>query len=121
MIIVVLIYLAIIVLMVASIWKVFEKAGQPGWAAIVPFYNLYILTVVAKKEAWWMILFFIPIANLIAAIIIDIEVAKNFGKDTGFAIGMVFLPFIFWPMLAFSDAKYVDAENPLTDEVLDVQ
>ncbi|MBD3638875.1 MAG: signal peptidase I [Crocinitomicaceae bacterium] len=112
-------YLALIVLMVISGWKVFEKAGQPGWAILVPFYNLYILTVIAKKEAWWMILFFIPIVSIVAAIIINIEIAKNFGKDAGFGVGMALLGFIFWPLLAFSDATYDGGQTETNDEVLD--
>jgi hypothetical protein len=101
-----LIYLGLIVLVIASIWKVFAKAGQPGWAAIVPFYNAYILLKIAGKPGWWLILYLIPIVGLVIAIIVSIEIAKAFGKGTGFGIGLAFLGFIFYPILGFGDAQY---------------
>ncbi len=101
-----LIQLVISVVVVAGFWKVFAKAGQPGWAAIVPFYNVYVMTQIAGKPAWWMVLFFIPIANIVAAFIVNIAIAEKFGKGTGFGIGMIFLSFIFWPILGFGDAQY---------------
>jgi len=105
--IILVIYLAVIVLMIASLWKVFEKAGQPGWAAIIPFYNIYILTCeIAKKEILWLILMFIPFINIIASVLVSIEVAKKFGKSEMYGIGLAFLGFIFYPMLAFGDAQY---------------
>lgn len=101
------VYIAMIVVIIAGMWKVFEKAGQPGWAAIVPFYNLYVLTCnIAKKEILWFILFFIPLVNLVAAIIVSIEVAKKFGKTELFGVGLALLGFIFYPMLGFGDARY---------------
>ncbi len=101
-----LVYLALIVVVIAGMWKTFEKAGHPGWAAIVPIYNIYILTQIAGKPAWWIILFFIPIVSLIAVILIGIAVAQNFGKGAGFGIGLGLLPFIFYPLLGFGDAEY---------------
>jgi hypothetical protein len=89
----------------AGMWKVFEKAGQPGWAAIVPFYNLYILTMeIAKKEVLWFIVyvFLAPVGG----VIVGMEVAKRFGRSDGFGIGLGLLPFVFYPMLGFSDARY---------------
>jgi ABC-type sulfate transport system permease subunit len=99
-------YFAVILLIVISLWKIFVKAGKPGWAAIVPIYNIIVLLEIAGKPLWWFILMLIPFVNFIVLIIVVIQVAKNFGKGTGFAIGMIFLPFIFYPMLAFGDAKY---------------
>ena len=84
----------------------FEKAGKPGWGAIVPIYNIVILLEIAGKPIWWFILFFIPFVNFIVVILISIEVAKNFGKGTGFGLGLAFLGFIFYPILGFGDAKY---------------
>lgn len=107
--------LLFLVLIIYSLWKVFEKAGQPGWAAIIPFYNLYIMLKIAKKPGWWLILMFIPLVNLVIFILTYIAFAKAFGKGTGFALGLVFLGFIFFPLLAFGDAQY-DAgtvEEPL--------
>jgi hypothetical protein len=88
-------------------WGMFKKAGHPGWASIVPIYNLIVLIQVAKKEIWWIVLFLIPIVNIIAFILIDIAVAENFGKSGGFAVGLIFLPFIFFPILSWGSAQYM--------------
>ena len=101
-----LLYLGLIVLVIAGFWKVFVKAGHPGWAAIVPIYNVYILLQIAGKPTWWLILFFIPFVNFIIAILVSIEVAKAFGKSTGFGVGLALLGFIFYPILGFGDAQY---------------
>jgi hypothetical protein len=98
--------LAVTILCLVAMWKVFVKAGQPGWASIIPFYNLYVLLQVAGKPGWWLLLMLIPIVNIVIFIIAYIGVANNFGKGTGFAIGLIFLPFIFFPILAFGDAQY---------------
>ncbi len=117
---VIILYLGLIVFLIASLWKVFEKAGHPGWAAIVPFYNIYILTQIAGKPTWWMILFFIPIANIVAAIIVWHGVSLNFGKDAGFTVGLVLLGIVFIPILGFGDAKYI-GNKPFNsdDDLLD--
>ncbi len=104
--VVLIIYLAIIALTIASFWVIFTKAGKPGWAAIVPIYNLIVLLEIAGKPAWWIVLFLIPIVSFIILIIVNIEVAKAFGKGTGFGIGLSFLGVVFYPMLAFGDATY---------------
>ena len=104
------IYLALIVLMVASMWIVFRKAGQPGWAAIIPIYNVIVLLQVAGKPIWWIILSFIPIANVVVSILLCIGVSQNFGKGGGFAIGLFLLPIIFYPILAFGSAQYGGAQ-----------
>ena len=104
----VLIYIGFIVLMITSVWKVFTKANQPGWAAIVPIYNIIIMLEVAKKPTWWVAMYFIPIANFIFMIMTLNGISKNFGKDEGFTVGMVFLGIVFWPILAFGNAQYVD-------------
>ena len=104
----VLIYIGIIVLMITSVWKVFTKANQPGWAAIVPIYNIIIMLEVAKKPTWWVAMYFIPIANFIFMIMTLNGISKNFGKDEGFTVGMVLLGIVFWPILAFGNAQYVD-------------
>jgi hypothetical protein len=99
-------WLAIVVLLVASMWKIFVKAGEPGWAAIVPIYNLVILFKIAGKPAWWILLMLIPLVNLIVAIIAVIALAQRFGKGVGFAIGLLVLSPVFYPMLAWGDARY---------------
>jgi hypothetical protein len=104
--IVLVVELALFVLLVAGMWKVFTKAGQPGWAAIIPIYNVIVLLQVAGRPIWWIILYLIPFVNIVIAIIVNIDIAKRFGKGVGFAIGLVFLPFIFYPILGFGDAQY---------------
>ena len=102
-------WLVFVVLMVAALWKVFAKAGQPGWAAIIPIVNTYFLIKVAGRPGWWLILIFIPLVGLVIWIILCIDVAKNFGKGTGFGIGLFFLPFIFFLILGFGTAQYQGA------------
>lgn len=99
-------WLAIIVLLVASMWKVFEKAGEPGWASLIPVYNLIVMLRIAGKPLWWLILMFIPLVNLIAFILVGLATAERFGKGAGFGLGLTFLGFIFYPVLAFGDARY---------------
>lgn len=94
--------LAISILLFVSMWKIYTKAGKPGWASIVPFYNVYVMCEIAGKEWWYMLLLFIPIVNIYASFVINDGLAKRFGKSTGFAIGLMFLPIIFFPILAFS-------------------
>ncbi|HLG42168.1 MAG TPA: DUF5684 domain-containing protein [Planctomycetota bacterium] len=101
-----LIWLGFIVLIIASFWKVFTKAGQPGWASIVPIYNLIVLIQISGRPLWFFVLFFIPVANLIAIILIMIDIAKKFGKGPGFGLGLALLGIIFFPILAFGDAQY---------------
>lgn len=99
-------WLAIAILMIASMWKVFVKAGKPGWAAIIPIYNFVVLCEIAGKPAWWVVLLFVPVVNFIIIIILSIALAKKFGKGTGYGLGLAFLGIIFYPMLGFGDAQY---------------
>ena len=78
----------IAVVLIAAMWKIFEKAGEPGWAAIIPIYNVIILLKIAGKPAWWLILFIVPIVNFVIAIIVALAIARNFGKSTGFGPGV---------------------------------
>ena len=105
-IIIMIIYLAIVVLMIASLWKIFTKAGKPGWAAIVPIYNIIVMLQICEKPVWWIILMLIPLVNFIIAIILYVALAQVFGKGVGFAIGILLLPFVFLPMLGFGSAQY---------------
>lgn len=100
------IYVAVIVFMIVAVWRVFEKAGQPGWAVIIPIYNIYVLLKIAGQPGWWLILYFIPLVNIVVEIIVQVGVAEKFGKGGGFAVGLIFLPFIFYPILAFGEAQY---------------
>ncbi len=101
-----LIGLAIAVFIIAGVWKVFTKAGQPGWACLVPIYNIIVLLQIVGKPLWWIVLMLIPLVNFIVAILVMVELAKKFGKGTGFALGLAFLGFIFFPILGFGDARY---------------
>ena len=97
---------AFALLIIASVWKVFTKAGKPGWASLIPIYNMIVLLEITGKPIWWIILFLIPFVNFIAAFLVMIPLAEKFGKGTGFGIGLVFLSFVFFPILAFGDAEY---------------
>ena len=89
--------LLIALLMIVAIWKVFTKAGQPGWASIIPIYNLYIWCKIVGRPWWWILLMLIPFVNFIILIILCIDTAKSFGKGAGFGIGLALLGIIFWP------------------------
>ena len=99
-----LVWLALVVLMIAALWKVFAKAGEPGWAAIIPIYNYVVLDRIAGRPVWWIILWLF--IGPIPWIVVSFDLAKRFGKGAGFAIGLILLPFIFYPMLAWGDATY---------------
>lgn len=98
--------IAVSVVMIAAMWKVFTKAGKPGWAAIIPIYNIIVLLSIAGKPTWWFILLLIPIVNLVIAILMYVALAEKFGKGGGFAMGLVFLGVIFFPILGFGGAQY---------------
>jgi hypothetical protein len=98
-------WIALLVTVVA-LWRVYAKAGEPGWAAIVPFYNGYVLVRIAGKPVVWFVLLFIPFVNIVAAAVIGIEVARRFQRGVGFGIGLLLLPVVFYPILAFGDAVY---------------
>jgi len=100
------IWLILAIAALAGWWQIFTKAGQPGWAAIVPIYNIIIMLRITQKPLWWLILFFIPFVNLVAIILVGIEVAKRFEKSAAFGVGLALLSFIFAPMLGFGDASY---------------
>ena len=102
----IIVWLVVAVLMIAAMWKVFSKAGQPGWASIIPIYNLYVMCKIAGRPGWWVILMLIPFVNLIVIIILCIDIAKSFGNGVGFGLGLFFLGFIFFPILGFGSAQY---------------
>src|SRR5438552_8548437 len=98
--------LLIALLLIVAMWKVFTKAGQPGWASIIPIYNLYIWCKIVGRPGWWIILLLISFVNIIVGIILCIDMAKSFGKGVGFGIGLALLGIIFWPIRGFSSAQY---------------
>ena len=99
----------LLLLVIAGAWKIFVKAGQPGWAVLIPIYNLFVLCKIAGKPGWWVILFFIPIANFVVQILVSLALAEKFGKGVGFGLGLAFLNAIFYPILGFGDAQYQGA------------
>lgn len=98
--------LVIAVIMIVANWKIFTKAGKPGWASIVPFYNMYVMYEIAGMNGWMFLLTFIPIVNIVIQIMLYLNLAKKFGKSTGFAIGLILLNPIFLLLLAFGNAEY---------------
>jgi hypothetical protein len=101
------IYLVLIVLLIVAAWQVFTKAGKPGWACLIPFYNLYVLLQIVGRPGWWLILYFIPIVGFVIYIIVAVDLAKSFGLTGWFALGLIVLPYIFYPILGFGSARYL--------------
>ena len=101
------IFLLLIILMIASTWRIYDKAGKPGWASIIPIYNLIILLEIVDKPEWWVILYFIPGVNIVISIIVIHNLSKKFGEGVGFTLGLIFLSFIFYPLLAFGKYSYI--------------
>jgi hypothetical protein len=105
------IWLGFVVLIAAAMWKVFEKAGKPGWACLVPIYNCYVLCRIAGKPGWWLVLLLIPLVNLVIVILIYHEISKAFGYGAGMTLMMFFLPFVAYPVLGFGEASYSAPEG----------
>ena len=101
-------YFAFIIFMIIVMWKIFVKAGKPGWGIFIPIYNIILQLEIAGRPIWWIFLFLIPFVNIIFGVIIVLDIAKAFGKGTGFAIGMIFLPYIFFPILAFDNSECME-------------
>jgi uncharacterized protein DUF5684 len=102
--------LALTVLFFVGFWKVFTKAGQPGWAALIPFYNAYILTKIAGRPGWWVLMLMIPFVNLAFGILLAIDIAKAFGQGAAFGVVLLFLlSGIGYLVLGFGEYRYVGA------------
>ena len=104
--VVMIIYLAILVLELVAMWKLYVKAGKPGWAAIIPIYNVLVMLEIAKKPWWYLLLMLIPIVNIVIAIMTTVAFVKAYGKGTGFAVLTLFFSPIMYPILAFGDSQY---------------
>lgn len=100
------IYLVVVVIAIASVWRIFTKAGRPGWAAIIPIYNVIVLLDVAGKPWWWILLMLIPLVNLIILIMVYMDLAKAFGQGTGFGCLLILFAPIMFPVLAFGPYEY---------------
>ncbi len=103
--------IALTVLFVFGTWKMFEKAGEPGWAALIPFYNVYVLFKIGWGTGWLFLVLLIPFVGFVFYIILSIKLARAFGMGIGFGIGLILLPSIFYTILGLSDAKYYGPEN----------
>ena len=103
----VIISLVVCVVLLAGLWKLFVKAGKPGWAAIVPFYNMYCMYQISFGKGWLFLLTFVPVVGFVFGIMMCFKLAKAFGKGTGFGFGLLFLSPIFMCILGFGDAEYV--------------
>jgi hypothetical protein len=104
---IIIIYIAIVLLMIVSLWITVSKAGRPGVSQIIPIWNIIELVRISGKPVWWVVLILlIPIVNLVLLIMVYHGISKAFGKDAGFTVGLILLPFIFWPILAFGKATY---------------
>ena len=105
----------IYVLLIIAMWKIFTKAGKPGWASIVPIYNVIVMFQIIGLNPWLLLLYLIPVVNFVVAIVFSImqasRLSKAFGKGTGFAFGLFFLNPIFLLMLGFGDSKYIGIQN----------
>ncbi len=108
-----LIFIPFIVLMVVSLWRIFKKSGKPGWAALVPIYSDITMMEVIGRPGWWFLVYMVPILGLYVAILDKIILAKCFGKDGGFAVGLILLPIVFFPILAFG--KTAQYQGPMAN------
>lgn len=102
-----LLYLVVIVFYIYCLWRIFVKAGKPGWAAIIPIYNILVELEIVGRPWYWLLLMFIPVVDIVLGIILIFRMAKVFGHSTGFGFGLLFLSFIFFPILAFDSSKYL--------------
>lgn len=114
------------VILIISMWKVFTKAGKPGWACIIPIYSAIVLLEIVGKPIWWIFLFMIPIVNIVVSIMVFHQLSLSFGKDVGFTVGLVLLSIIFIPILAFDSSVYIGPEGSrngdirVDDQILDI-
>ncbi|RLD87225.1 MAG: signal peptidase I [Bacteroidetes bacterium] len=100
-------YIAVMVVFIIAEWRIYEKGGQPGWAVLIPFYNLYVLLIMVGRPWWWLLLMLIPGVNFIVGIIVLNDLSKSFGQGVGFTLGLIFLSPIFILLLGFGDFKYI--------------
>jgi ABC-type sulfate transport system permease subunit len=100
-------YIVLIVFYLFCLWRIFVKAGKPGWAAIVPIYNIIVELEIVGKPWYWLLLMLVPVVNVVLGVIVIFRLAKVFGHGTGFGFGLLFLSFIFLPILAFDSSSYL--------------
>lgn len=102
-------YVIVLVISIVAMWKVYTKAGRPGWASLIPFYNIYVLLQIVGRPGWWLLLMFVPLVNIVIVAILSVDLAKSFGQSTTFGVVALFLfSLVGYLILAFSnDMKYV--------------
>lgn len=127
-----LVILIIAIFIIIAQWKMFKKGNQPGWAVLIPFYNQYIQCKMVGVNPWWILI--TVIASLLSsipvlggllsaaisiyfAILLGVSTARAFGKDDAFAVGLILLPVVFYPILGFGKAEYKGSDNPMNDFV----
>jgi hypothetical protein len=101
------IYFLLIILTIIALSKVFIKAGEPGIWALIPVFNFLILLEITGISKWYFLLLLIPVVNIVFVIWFNNQLSKSFGKSVEFTVGLVLLPFIFYPILGFGDSKYL--------------
>jgi hypothetical protein len=101
------VYVIVLLFELAAGWRIFTKAGRAGWAIIIPIYNAYVLLKIVGRSGWWLVLFLVPLVNIVASLIVALDLAKSFGKGSGFGVGLFLLGFIFSPILGFGSATYL--------------
>ncbi len=109
-----LVMFAVLTLMIVGMWKLFEKAGRPGWASIVPFYNTYVMLEIAGRPTWWFaVILLVPVAQTVFSIILAIDFVKSFGKSLGYAVLSIVFPFVIYPVMAWdAQTRYVGPAGP---------
>lgn len=107
-------FFAVWIISAVGLWKIFEKAGKPGWGAFIPIYNIILWLEIVRRPGWWIVLIYIvPVANIICFFIVTFDLAKSYGKGVGYGFGLLLLPLIFFPMLGFSDAEYTPIKREI--------
>jgi hypothetical protein len=98
--------LAACLMIIVGHWIIFQKAGQAGWKCLIPFYNMYVLMEISGKPGWWMFLLFVPLVGIVILLFALLSLAKKFGRSELFGVGLLLLPMIFYPVLAFGGSEY---------------
>ena len=112
----IIVYVVLFLLFFAGGWRIFTKAGQPGWAILIPFYNVYIMLKVAGRPGWWLLLFLIPLVNIVVALIVSTDIAKAFGQGAAFGIILIFLlGGLGYVILGFGNYRYL---GPVASQAL---
>ncbi len=102
----VILWLAVVILLIVAQWKIYTKAGKPGWAVLIPIYNIIVLLEIIGKPWWWLLLMLIPVVNIVIGIWATNLLSKSFGYSEGFTVGLILLPIVFYPILGFGQATY---------------